>query len=183
MKNTITFAALLLSSTCALAAGPYMGVSAGTTDQKVAAEGEAVNLDSNSAKIYGGYQFASNVGIEGGYVHFGEIKETVEGFTLGAKPKAFYTAVTGTAALSPAFNLFGKLGVSSNQTKIFASFDGNSGSETKTKVSAMFAIGGQYKFNEQFSFVAEYENFGKVFDQDGLSLKVTTVSAGLRYTF
>jgi OOP family OmpA-OmpF porin len=186
MKKHIILAALLLSSAVAIAApGAYVGVNAGSTDQKLSAEGESGSETSTGFKVYGGYQATDAIGIEAGYAAFGKASAGDDEFYLSAKPTAFYAAVTGTMPVSPSLDLFGKLGVAKSETTITA-FDGGVGGSVERKgTSALFGIGAQYKFSDTMSLVAEYENYGKVakFDEGDLSLKITQVSIGLRVAF
>ncbi len=136
-------------------------------------------------KIVGGYQATPMFGIEAGYVRFGEASVSGNGASIGSKPTSFYAALTGTLPVSPAFNLFAKLGAATSETTIFASdVDGREEFE-ETGTSAVIGIGAQYKFSDTMSLVAEYENFGKVAKDSESSgnLKVSLVSIGLRIAF
>jgi OOP family OmpA-OmpF porin len=186
MKNKIILAALLLSSSCAFAApGAYVGVNAGSTDQEMSMNGQSGSENSTGIKVYGGYQFSPALGLEAGYVRFGEATDSDEGFTIGAEPTAFYAALTGTMAVSPSLNVFGKLGVTKNDTDIFVAFEGNRVTDKKSVTTAVFGVGVQYKFSDTMSLVAEFENYGKVakYEDEGLSLKASLMSVGLRVAF
>jgi OOP family OmpA-OmpF porin len=185
MKNKFILAALLLSSGAAIAGPGYVGASAGSTTQDLSAQGETLSKTSTGAKLYAGYQISPVLGVEVGYVHFGEASTSAEGLTVGSKPKSYYAALTGSMEVSPAVSVSAKLGVARTDTTLFVSFDGQrlSGKETGTK--AMFGVGAQYKFSETVALVAEYENYGKVAtsDDSDLSLKVSLVSIGVRVSF
>lgn len=186
MKNKILLAALLVSSSCAMAApGGYVGVNAGSTEHKINFEGESGSDTSTGVKVYGGFQVTPAIGVEAGYVHFGEIEENDPEFSLSYKPNAFYAAVTGTMPISPMFDLIGKVGVARSDSKIAVSYLGQRAALDNDVTGAFFGFGVQYKFSDTMSFVAEYENFGKIakFDEINLTDKATLVSVGLRVAF
>jgi OOP family OmpA-OmpF porin len=47
----------------------------------------------------------------------------------------------------------------------------------------MFGVGAEFNFTKNVSMVAEYENFGKVIDENEANTKAQMVSVGLRYKF
>ena len=186
MKTKIILAALLMSSGYAFAApGAYVGVNVGSTEHKVSMDGQSDTETTNGAKLYAGYQINPAFGIEVGYVNFGKLKATEEGVGVSFKPTSIYAALTGTMAVSPALNVFGKVGASRNDTTFTVSFEGESVSADKNASSAVIGFGAQYKFSENLSVVAEYENFGKLakFEEEGINFKATMISVGLRYAF
>jgi OOP family OmpA-OmpF porin len=186
MNKKITLAALLLSSSCAFAApGAYVGVNVGSADQEINVGSQSASESSTGVKVYGGYQVNSAFGIEAGYVRFGEASDTEDGETFGAKPSSIYAAVTGTMAVSPSLNVFGKLGVTRNKTDIFVVFDGDRFTDEKSVSTAVFGVGVQYKFSDTMSLVGEYENYGKVakYEQANMNLKASLISVGLRVAF
>ena len=187
MKKQIILAALLLSSSCAFAGNGYVGINAGSTKHTVDFEGSKGSETTTGVRVYGGYQVNPGFGIEAGYVHFGKISETDEGFGITFKPTAIYAAATGTMPISPSMNLTGKIGVSRNDSTFSASFEGDSASFDKNNTTAMFGIGVQFKFSDTMSLVAEYEDFGKVakFDEGDFkaTMKASIVSVGLRVAF
>ena len=96
MKNTILLAALLVVSSSALAnPGSYVGVNVGSTELKITADGDSGSENGTGGKVYAGYQFTPAIGAELGYVRFGDISATEDGFTVGFKPNSFYAALTG----------------------------------------------------------------------------------------
>lgn len=183
MKNTVLLAALMFSATTAFAGTGYVGLSGGSAKQELSFEGESGSKNTGAFKAFAGYQINPSFGIEGGYIHFGDAKDSADGATVSIKPKAFYAALTGSFPMSPQFNLTGKVGVARTETKLFASFDGDSGEVEVSDTRPMVGIGTEYKFSDSMSVVAEYEHFGKVAKESGLSLEVSMVSVGLRMSF
>jgi OOP family OmpA-OmpF porin len=189
-KILAAFAAAALVPALALAEPTYyIGVDAGSSEQKFSVDGlGSAKEHKASYQVVGGVNLTPHYGIEGGYTSFGKTRQSAEGATLAVNPQAFYVAATGTLPLSGQFALFGKAGVSYGQAKLSVSVDGpfgtgESASDTFHKTSAMFGVGASYTFPSRVAVVAEYQNFGKIADEDGVSLKASTLSLGLRYQF
>lgn len=188
MKNTILLAALLVVSSSALAnPGSYVGVNVGSTELKITADGDSGSENGTGGKVYAGYQFTPAIGAELGYVRFGDISATEDGFTVGFKPNSFYAALTGTMVMTPKVNLFGKIGAARTDSNVYVEYQRERISIDRSGTSVMFGLGVQYKFSERLSLVAEYENFGKILklNSDDLSAdaNASLVSVGLRYAF
>ncbi|MES2025295.1 MAG: porin [Pseudomonadota bacterium] len=193
MKKQLLLAVLgtaLVSPLAAHAEGAYVGVNVGRAEQKVSIAEGSVKDHTTGYKLYGGYGFNQNFGVEGGYVDFGKgsISATDAGSgvtsTVSSKPRSFYLAATGTLPLNEQFSLFAKLGVSFNRTKIhFEDTTGDSENSSKNRTSALIGIGATYNFSKNLALVAEYEDFGKVLKEDGVDLKANLLSIGLRYKF
>ncbi|GGI19432.1 outer membrane beta-barrel protein [Oxalicibacterium faecigallinarum] len=165
----------------------YVGINVGNAKQKVGIEDATGSIKDSSTgyKIYGGYNFNQNLGIEGGYVSFGKGKVAYDDGTASgevqSKPRALYAAVTGNLPLSNAFALTAKAGVAFNRVKVHDTGYGDSVSESRT--TPMFGVGASYGFSKNIAVVVEYENFGKVAKGEGLYLKANLISAGVRYSF
>ncbi len=158
----------------------YLGANVGRAEQKARVDGFGSFKDNDASfKLYGGHEFTPNLGVELGYVNFGEADKSFGPVNASSKPQSLYLAGTGTLPLSEQISLFGKVGVSVNRTKIRAP----GFSDTERNTTALLGIGAAYKFAPNMSMVAEYENFGKVLDEDGGNIKADLVSIGLRYKF
>ncbi len=185
MKNTIVLAALLLSSTCALAGTGYAGINAGSASHRVSIQGASASDDDTGVKVYGGYHFTPRTALEVGYVHFGETSSTEGWYTVGAKPKSVYAALTASMQASEQFELFAKLGVARNETTVFASNMTQRSEIERSRTSPLLGVGVAYRMSERFSIVGEYEYFGKVAEDgpSGIQLKASLVSIGIRMGF
>ncbi|MFJ7567609.1 outer membrane protein [Herminiimonas sp. NPDC097707] len=191
MKKQLLLALLGTALTVPLAAyaeGAYVGVNVGRAEQKVSIAEGSLKDHTTGYKLYGGYGFNQNFGVEGGYVDFGKGSASVTNAgvtsTISAKPRSFYLAATGTLPLNEQFSLFAKLGVSFNRTKIhFEDTTGDSENSSKNRTTALIGIGAAYNFTKNLALVAEYEDFGKVLKEDGVDLKANLLSIGLRYKF
>ncbi|AYM77699.1 outer membrane protein A precursor [Janthinobacterium sp. HH103] len=167
----------------AQAEGAYVGVNVGRSELKASDEFDSIKKSDTGYKAYAGYDFTQNFGAEAGYVDFGKLTEKFDGGKMEVKSHAFYVAATGTLPLNEQFSLFAKAGVSQNRTKATVSELNFSESVSKNKTSALFGIGAAYNINKNLSAVAEYENFGKVANEDGSKVKADLLSIGLRYKF
>jgi OOP family OmpA-OmpF porin len=182
MKKLLV-AALALSCASAFAGNAYVGVNAGQANQKLSIDGESGSETSTAYGVNVGYKFTPIFGAEAGYVNFGEASASDSGVTIGAKPTAFYLAATATWAVTPEFAVFAKAGASRSDTKVFATVGGVSDSIKQKQTSGLFGVGLSYAFTPAISAVAEFTHFGKVFKEEGASLKVYNVSAGVRFSF
>lgn len=184
MKNKLIFAIIAaagLMASSAQAQQSYVGVNVGQTEHKLEIDGVGSLKDDDTAfKIYTGYKYDQTFGIEAGYVHHGESEIRGGGLRAAAKPQSIYLAGTATLPLANQFSLFGKLGASYNRVKASAT---GFGSETESRTSLLAGVGAAYAFTPTVSGVIEYENFGKLADDDGTRLKANTVSIGVRAAF
>lgn len=185
MKNTIVLAALLLSSSSVFAANAYVGINAGSSSHRLSGGGETLSESTTGYKVYGAYKMSGNVGIEGGYVRFGEVSESDGVNTLAIKPSSFYLALTGTMPADNNIDVFVKLGVARSETEYSVRTATLRESEDRMRTGAMAGIGFQYRFSDALSAVGEYEYFAKVgsVDEVGAKLKASLVSIGLRLAF
>jgi OOP family OmpA-OmpF porin len=171
----------------AQAEGAYVGVNVGRAKQKVTFDGESASESKTGYKLYGGYGFTKNFGMEAGYVNFGKFEESFDdGVNSGSasyKPTSLYVAGTASLPLNDQFSLFAKLGMTANRAKVSATLNGVSESQTETNTTALIGVGAAYNISRELSLVAEYENFGNVVKGDSGHVKADMFSVGLRYKF
>lgn len=190
MKKNL-LAALLASafafSASAHAAGAYIGSNVGSVQHKLTIDGDSTKERKAGFKLYGGYSFNESFGVEAGYVHMGKVSDSetdgTDTVSLSYRARAMYIAGTATLPLSQEFALFAKAGVTANRGKVTARFNSDSDSLKRSNTAAMFGFGAEYSFAKNMSVVAEYENFGKIINEDEGSTKAQMVSLGLRYKF
>lgn len=185
MKQALLVAVLgmaLSAPVVAYADGAYVGVNAGRTDQKVrAADGDTAKDTTTGYKLYGGYDFSKNFGVEAGYMDSGDGKAVFPGgFFVEGKTTSLYIAVTGTLPLSEQFSLFAKAGVATSRAKLHNAtgdyFD-------KRTTSPVLGIGAAYAVSKNVALVIEYENFGKTVKIEDDYVKTNLLSIGARYKF
>ncbi len=194
MKKFLCVALLTSASLFAISAhaeGIYLGLALERSNQSIDVIG-ATSTSSNSHptgfKLYGGYKFTPNLGVEAGYADLGSAKTnfttTIGNGSIEAKNTSFYLAGRGTAVINEQFSAYGKLGFARNKndfsgTGLGARFTGGT---NKTDLYA--SLGLAYQFNKNLSATLEYENFGK-FDSGTTagSIRANVLSAGLRFDF
>lgn len=185
MKNTILFAMLaaLVGTAAAQSQGAYVGGSVGRAEQKLSF-GDIKDNDTGF-KLFGGYNFNQNFGLEGGYVDLGKLERSGNGARVSFEPTSAYFAATGTLPLDAQFSLFGKAGVASTEVKANAAAGNLTVDDKATRTSAYLSVGAAYAINANLSVVAEYEYFGKVakFEDSDDNLKANMISVGVRYKF
>lgn len=180
----ITVAALALPMLAqAQAENIYIGGNLGRSELSVSTTALKNEQNKTSYKIYAGYDFNTNFGLEAGYADFGSMQVNEYTDKVKVDSTAFYAAATASLPLNTQFSLFGKLGASRNQTKVKSS-DMDGFSEKQNKTSLLIGFGLNYAISKNLAAIAEYENFGKTFKIDGgAAIKTHTMSAGLRYKF
>ncbi|MFZ4875485.1 outer membrane protein [Janthinobacterium sp. Mn2066] len=166
----------------AQAEGAYVGGNIGRSELKAGGDGWGKE-NKTSFKAYAGYDFTANFGVEGGYVNFGKIKQNDGTEAFSAETSALYAAATGTLPLNEQFSLLAKVGITRNHTKLKLSDTNFNFSESQNKTSALIGVGAAYNINKNLSAVAEYEHFGKTVDNNGVNIKASQFSVGLRYKF
>ena len=181
MKNKL-FIALIAAAAIAPAAqaqSSYVGASAGRSELKVSVS-SALDDSATAYKVYAGYMFNENFGIEAGWADHGKAERNLGLYTVGAHPRSLYLAATGSFPLSERFALIGKIGAASNRTRVFATDEAD---ERLKETSALIGIGATFAITPSMLAVVEYENFGKVIKDEGESMKVSVLSAGIRFKF
>jgi len=184
IKQAAMRASLLVAFAGAFVAGPasaqwYVGAGVGAGQAKLSNNGTVQGNDSHetSGKIFGGYQFTPNWGIEGQYVYLGKYDVTNGGGSGSYKPESWGLAATGTIPLSNNFYLMGKLGAAFNRLS-----DSNFSGSNKTDLLA--GVGAGYNFNANWGIRAEYENFGKITkNNNGGDIKGDNWTVSVKYSF
>jgi OmpA-OmpF porin, OOP family len=180
MKKNILIALLAAAALAPVAAQAesYVGVNAGRSEQKLTNDGYTGRTKdkASATKIYGGYQFSPIFGIEAGLANLGKVEDSES----SARPRSIYVAATGTWQLKERLALFGKVGAVSTHTKID---ELSTGPYTQKETGLMYGVGITYAFTPAVWAVAEYEDFGKIIKDDGVDLKATALTFGIRVKF
>jgi OmpA-OmpF porin, OOP family len=185
MKRIILAVAAAVSCNAALAADTdtYVNASLGVAEQKVTAEGMSLSDDGIGAQIAAGYRFTPNVGIEWGFTTLGTASVSGNGGALSGKPRAFHVAATGSLNVSRAFAITGKLGVARTRTKVDVSIGRYSESARVSETSLLVGVGASFAVTPNVALIAEYQNFGKIANEENVNLKASMISAGVRFNF
>lgn len=163
----------------------YVGAGVASSDHNFTLPG-AANVDSDgwksSGKIFGGYEFNRNFGVEAGYT---DQRKSRANYTLNgtrgsaeASGHSVYLAGKATAPVNERVSVYGKLGLARNETELRSTNAAYNRDENKTE--AYGALGVQYNFNRNWAAVAEYERYGGKKDF-GANPDVVTV--GAKYSF
>jgi OOP family OmpA-OmpF porin len=161
-------------SNAATAPHAYVGIGV------VAAENKVADAWKADAKIFAGYQFDQNLGVETGYTRFGRVgfhypvlDSSIDGSTRG---NSAYVAGTYTMPLNERVAAYGKLGVEYSQRR-YSSTVGALG-EHDTGLYA--GAGLQVKLTGNLALTGEYERYGK---KKTLGAKSDVFTLGLKYGF
>jgi OOP family OmpA-OmpF porin len=129
-------------------------------------------------RIFGGYNFNKNFGVELGYADLGKV--TVSGFGLSGdiKATAWDIMAVGTLPIHEKFDLYGKLGWYFADSKASGSIGG--GSESNNDLT--YAIGGAYNFNKNLAVRLEWQQYKSV-GGDNSNGDVDVIGVGVVYKF
>jgi OOP family OmpA-OmpF porin len=189
MKQMILAAAILCCTMPAMAGDAYVGASLGRSQQTAHMGGFLIHHTgyATAYKLFGGYQFTPNFGVETGFADLGKL--AVEGgpewaHTRGnVRPRMLYAAATASMPLTDRFTLSGKLGVAATRLTHTINTGGGDYTESHNGGNLVAGIGASYALNEKVALVAEYENFGKIHKVVGEDVKAEMVSVGVRMKF
>lgn len=171
-------------------AGWYAGLSAGRADYKDGCDTSGTGFvgscddDDTGWKLYGGYQFTKNWGLEFGWVDFGEIsaKGTILGIPATAKAEVDGWTLSGVGTLPFADNFsgFAKLGIIRAKVDMKGTIGGVSGSADDTSTEWAAGLGVKYDFTNNVSLRAEWERFNDLGD---LESDIDLLSIGVVFKF
>jgi len=193
----VVFFGVLLATPALAQVGGYVGagfLSANTDNANDFAKVFVVNgkgdKSATGLKVYGGYMFSRNIGVEAGYYDLGtyDVKSgSVK--TDEFKTSAFAVSAVGSWPFATAFNVHGKLGLA------FTSADytckvGCGGAifvnTSKSDVAPLIGIGVGWKATRNISVVADFEVFSNVKHAAGIASNDTdyqVLSVSGQYNF
>ncbi len=165
----------------AQAQGFYAGVNAGSAEQKLGDNIDgSISTSDTGYKLYGGYDFTKNVGLEAGYTDMGKSSFFDGSDTMTSKVRTSYVALTGTQVINTKYSLTGKVGVARSHVTLATYGESD---YSKNQNSTLLGLGLVYHVSKKLSAVLEYEDFGKVLKVNGVNIKADLISVGLRYKF
>lgn len=145
-----------------------------------AAENRIVDAWKADAKIFAGYQFDQNLGVEAGFTRFGRVgvHYTVIDFNVDGRTKgsSSYVAGTYTMPLNERVAAYGKLGVAYSERSYVSNF----GAQGEHDSGIYAGAGLQYKLTGNLALTGEYERFGK---KKTFGAKADVFTLGLKYGF
>lgn len=173
MKKLVAVALLSLSSVAMADSGAYAGIGFGRASVDVDTTGlsnTSVDDTDTGFKIYGGYQFTNNFGLEAGYADLG--KATINGEEIGVpfngsiENSAIFLDAVGTLPLTNEFSVFGRAGVAFTKTEASVNVPGfGSASDKENEANLKFGLGAQYSFTKSVALRAEWERYLDVGDE------------------
>jgi OOP family OmpA-OmpF porin len=149
----------------------YVGVGVAT------ANNSTIDSYKSSAKVFGGYDFDQNLGIEAGYTDFRNADYNVGGVRGTTKGSGTYVAGKYTVPVNEQVSAYGKLGLAYSERKLSDSTGLN---VSNHDTGAYAGLGLQYKLNQNVSLNAEYERYGKSKD---FGAKADVWTVGAKYAF
>jgi len=144
------------------------------------AENRIVDAWKPDAKIFAGYQFDRNLGVEAGYTRFGRVGFHLPGDYGGidgsTRGNSAYVAGTYTLSLNDRVAAYGKLGVEYSQRR----YNSTVGALGEHDTGLYAGAGLQVKLTDKLAFTGEYERYGK---KKTLGAKSDVFTLGLKYGF
>jgi OOP family OmpA-OmpF porin len=139
-------------------------------------------------KVYGGYQFTRNWGVEAGYIDFG--KTTASGTVLGipvaaeAQAKGWQLVGTGTFPITAQFDAFAKLGVWRSDVDARATGPGITVTATGHSTELAIGVGAKWNFSRNWAARLEWERFNDAGNKDTTGTSdIDLISVGVSYRF
>jgi len=132
-------------------------------------------------KVFGGYRFNENLGVEAGYAALGSFSESVTvggaSVTQDGKARSIFGAATGRVPLGESFALHGRLGLSSGKvsgTNVLPAGDQPIGSKT----SLLFGLGAEYRPKPNVALTVNVDSYGKLSN----TVKASALVVGVHFT-
>jgi OOP family OmpA-OmpF porin len=154
--------------------GFYAGASIGQSKADCPPGGGSCDDKDTAYRIFGGYKFHPNIGVEGGYAPLGE---TSRG-NVTAESNAWDIVGVGSWPLGNNFSILGKLGFYNAEIKL-----GGAASGKKTTTDLTYGIGGQYDFNRNLGLRLEFNRYSKVKAPGGGDSDIDVMSLGALWRF
>jgi OmpA-OmpF porin, OOP family len=157
---TALAALALMAATAAQAdtqPGFYAGAGIGST--KVGDDISGVDDSDTGFKIFGGYTFTENWGVEVSYFDFGEASVSAGGSSASVGVTGLSASAVGRLPVSDMFAVYGKLGFASYDVDLdFNNVPGfGSGHLSDSDSDMIYGIGGALSFGGNFEARLEYE--------------------------
>lgn len=158
----------------------YVGIAAGQSKYKVGNGNGIYGSDDKdtAVKIYGGGMFNQNLGVELGYINFGEI-DRGGGNT---KAQGLNLSLVAKAPLGDRFDVYGKVGTTYGWTKTSSAADSGVQGGKDHGFGVSYGVGASYYFTPQIAGTVEYEKHDLKFAGTGRDY-VDLVTVGLRYNY
>lgn len=139
-------------------------------------------------RIFGGYQFHPNIGVELGYADLGKAKASASGPGGSASAEEKFTAwdlvAVGSYPIGTGFSVFGKLGLYYGKAEATVNvnlpgFFSGTGSDSETGTDFTYGLGAGFDFNKNFGARIEWQRYNGFSDASNLDV----FSLGVLYRF
>jgi OOP family OmpA-OmpF porin len=194
LMNTMKTIALPALALVALLSGPtasaqnlqmstYLGASAGVAHWNANCSGTtSCKTTPATLRVYGGYNFTPNVGIELTYASLGTVKAAASGAQVDIKGTSMdVSGVYKLGSPSSAWGGFVKGGLAYTQAKVNASSGTVVGADTKNAWGLIVGIGATYALTDHFALRAELDT--QTVKVPGSSGNVTSFTVGAQGAF
>lgn len=188
--TAIAAPAVIAADMAADDAGWYAGLSAGRADFDVSCSSigfSSCNDEDTGWKVYGGYQFTKNWGVEFGYVDFGELdgKGTIGGVLrkIPAETDGWTLSGVGTLLFTDRFSGFAKLGIIRADVEEKKIVGGVLVSDDDRSTEWTAGLGVKYDFINNISLRAEWERFNNVSDSSAGKDDINLLTIGVVFKF
>lgn len=180
----------LLAASAAQAQG-YVGGGVGPSRINIDCSGfDSCDKTGSGGKLYGGYLFAPQFGVELGYFNWGKAKARgtfdVEGAPVAAsaevKGDGIGVGVAYIASFTPQWSGVARLGAARNKGKSSVSALGVSASESFRSTEAYFGFGAGYNVTPNLTVTGEMD-FSRLKYAEDEKASVRLFTVGLRYKF
>lgn len=207
LKKWVLASSLTLIAGAACAEGWYGGASLGQSKNRFSSSDFSLNLPTQVAeskdqtdtgyKLTLGYRFNPNLAVEGSFADLGKFHysytgtgaSTGESGEMDYKVRAWTLAAVGSLPLTGQFSVFGKIGAAATKAKLNADINApslgfvGSVNDSQSRTSLLWGVGARYDFTETFGIRTEYENYGRVGNEDTGRAKASLFSVGLDVRF
>jgi OOP family OmpA-OmpF porin len=129
-------------------------------------------------RVFGGYDFNKNFGVELGYADLGKVTVSALGLSGDVKATAWDIMAVGRIPVFQNFDLYGKLGWYFADSKSSGALGGSSESNN----DFTYAIGAAYNFNKNLSVRLEWQQYSSV-GSDSSNGDVDVYGIGVVYRF
>ncbi|MEX0958544.1 MAG: outer membrane beta-barrel protein [Burkholderiales bacterium] len=154
--------------------GFYVGAGAGQTSSDLCSDPAFAGLSCDDKdtgiKVFGGYNFLPNFGVEAAWIDLGEASVSGPGGSGKVSVDGYQIAGVGILPINPQFDVFGKVGFYMWDAELTSTF----GNASEDGTDLMFGFGGAWNFTPQLSLRAEWERFD-VDDEDADLLSASIV--------
>ncbi|MBR7799707.1 outer membrane beta-barrel protein [Undibacterium fentianense] len=189
LKKNVLAAAFVLGSAVlsahAAAQTSYFGGAVGRAKWNFDCSGAtSCHTAAGSWKLFGGYDFSPNFGVEGSYVFLNEVGATVA--PLNATFNGRGIDLAGVARTAPINNFvgFAKLGVAFMKGEVVASVNGFNGGETHYSGQPLIGFGVMYQVDKKVAIRAEVDHRNvKVTGYPQTTSGVTNFTIGIQSEF